>query len=139
VPHDDVPHDDVPHNDVPHDDVPHDYVQHDDVPHYDVPHNDVPHNDVPHDYVQHDDVPHDLYSSSLKKPRKKKWACLLARLVQLCCTLNSSGKLDRRDREWKFVREWWDRIKVITLSMGMGKWSAFIWLSHGPHVDCSKH
>jgi hypothetical protein len=69
----------------------------------------------------HNDVLHDLYSSFLKKLRRKKWAGLVARLVQLCCILNSSGKLNGRDREWKFVRQWWDRIKVIALSMGYGE------------------
>ena len=58
---------------------------------------------------------------SLKKLRRKKWADLVARLVQLCCVLNLSGKLNRRDREWKFVRQLWDRIQVITLHMGYGE------------------
>ena len=40
-------------------------------------------------------------------------------IVALCCLLNSSGKPNRRDSEWKIFRQWWDRIKITTLKMGV--------------------
>jgi hypothetical protein len=61
-----------------------------------------------------DDVLHDLHSSTLIKLRRK-WAGLVARSVHLYYILNSSGKLNRRDREWKLLRHWWDKSKIATL------------------------